>query len=300
MSVKRTIHRGETSQKLLAGNLPRIRFVRLFSALLAAVCLPAESGENYIPALEKIFSIQERVADIHRALATPYPVAVVADKTFFVYAPVAGEKTFGLAATAPDPYHTQTGMRAAMPLAFWENRAACVVTPEIFAEEDGYVFILHEFVHCYQWENGELALKEKLRLFRQAMEKQDYMWELQHPFPYDNATVARTYRDWCRALELGDAKKAEALRSFLKKGLNSLDWEYMAWEEWKEGLARYLENRVRERLRLPLNLPSADASFDRVSFYRGGDLFIAFLLKREPALADDLAKLFGRILYSGG
>lgn len=35
-----------------------------------------------------------------------------------------------------------------MPLAFWDNRIACVVTGEVFGEPDGYVFIYHEFIHC--------------------------------------------------------------------------------------------------------------------------------------------------------
>ena len=49
-----------------------------------------------------------------------------------------------------------------MPLAFWNNRIACVVTGEVFGEPDGYVFIYHEFIHCAQWDCCEQRLKEGL------------------------------------------------------------------------------------------------------------------------------------------
>jgi hypothetical protein len=63
--------------------------------------------------------------------------------------------------------------------------------------------------------------------------------------------VARTYGEWLAALAGGQAGRADARRSFLRKGLTAAQWEYMTWQEWKEGLARYLENRLNARLRLP-------------------------------------------------
>ena len=75
------------------------------------------------------------------------------------------------------------GVRAAMPLDFWDNRIACVVTPEVFDQLKGYVTVFHEFVHCYQWETCEMRLKESLRVYQKSVEQKDFMWELQYPFP---------------------------------------------------------------------------------------------------------------------
>jgi hypothetical protein len=93
-----------------------------------------------------------------------------------------------------------------MPLAFWNNRIACVVTGEVFGEPDGYVFIYHEFIHRAQWDCCEQKLKE--------------------------------------------------------------------------GLARYLVNRLRDVVGLSENRGGENPPFTRVTFYSGGDKLIRFLERR--------------------
>lgn len=38
----------------------------------------------------------------------------------------------------------------------------------------------------------------------------------------------------------------------MKDTLTTPDYEYMVWEEWKEGFARLIENRIRNNLELKL------------------------------------------------
>ena len=249
--------------------------------------------------LEKVSSYREKVADLHPAFAKTYPVALAEDGRLTVFEPGADGRTWTLAARAPVKPLLPVGVKAAMPLGFWGNRMACVVTPEIFAVPGGYAVILHEFVHCYEWETVEGKLKEGLEINREAMARRDFMWELQYPFPYGNGEVKRVYELWLAALEKGRTKKAGHWRSLLRKGLSSRDWEYMTWQEWKEGLARYLENRVRSRLAMGINLPDPNPPFDRVTFYRGGELLITRLQKSEPGLDKDIERLYRRIFASG-
>jgi len=277
-------------------------FVALTCVFLSAQEPPAPAAviQCYQTELAKVLTCRGKAADLHPAFAKTYPVALVDDRQFYVFEPDAAGKSWGLSAQAPVKSPMPVGIRAAMPLAFWDNRMACVVSPDVFASPEGYATILHEFVHCYEWETVEGKLKQGLTVNREAMARGDFMWELQYPFPYGNAEIKRVYGLWLAALENGRMKKAGHWRSVLRKGLNSRDWEYMTWQEWKEGLASYLENRVCSRLGLKANRPALDAPFDRVTFYRGGELFISRLQESTPGLDKNIERLYLRLFASGG
>jgi hypothetical protein len=257
--------------------------------------------------LDAIVSLQQQVKDLHPAFAKAYPVAVVTNKTFYVYEQDAASGRYKLVKTAPDTMNIPVGIRAAMPLAFWDNRMACVVTPEAFDDLHGRVLVLHEFVHCYQWETCEMRLKEKLPLFQRAMERKDYMWELQHPFPYTQQAFSDTYGAMLADLADDRAPKSSARsasaadsalgahRKQLKALLSADDWDYMTWQEWKEGLARHLENRVNERVGEPRNTGGQKTPYSRVTFYFGGEAVIRALSRREPAIERDLERLYRAI-----
>lgn len=252
----------------------------------------ARLAQKYAAPLARIFDLHQRFAPLHPALAKVYPVAIAEDKMIHVFEPEPGKKAYRLALTAPDTMNLPQGIRAAMPLGFWDNRMACVVTGEVFGQPDGYVFIFHEFVHCAQWDCCDLKLKSAMTIFQEAMKTKDYMWELQYPFPYGDAAFVKTYGDLLKAWEGNDAAGADALRTELKRTLSPANWEYMTWQEWKEGLARYLENKMRGLLALPENKGGGVAPFTRVTFYRGGDLYIRFLERATPGAAKDMEKLY--------
>lgn len=279
------------------------RTVAILSLVLVIVAAGSAWGqevkdpiaEKYAAALKKIFDYQTMFAPLDPALEKVYPVAIVENKTFYVFEPVPAEKVYRLVKTAPDTFNVPVGVRAAMPLSFWENPMACVVTPDVFSQPDGYVFIFHEFVHCAQWYGGEQKLKAGLSIFQEAMKKQDYMWELQYPFPYSNPAFGQTYRALLDAWERDDAAAAAALRADLYKALSPAEWEYLTWQEWKEGLARNLENRMRSVVGLPENKNGENAPYDRVTFYVGGDKFVRFLGRLERGTSRDLESLYRKI-----
>ena len=64
--------------------------------------------------------------------------------------------------------------------------------------------------------------------------------------PYEDKKFSEIYAALIEVWDQNDQEKARSLRVELKKGLTAEAWEYMTWQEWKEGLARYLENRIRE------------------------------------------------------
>ncbi|HET59961.1 MAG TPA: hypothetical protein ENN32_06295 [Chloroflexi bacterium] len=81
-------------------------------------------------------------------------------------------------------------------------------------------------------------------------------------------------------------------RAVLRAMLASLGYEYMLWQEWKEGFARWLENRMQSALNLSLNQGGGHEPFTCVSFYAHGAGLIDLLAKNDPALVNDLEGLF--------
>jgi hypothetical protein len=259
---------------------------------------PAQDKETADPnpaRLVRLFDLQEKIRDLHPAFERLFPVAIVEAGRFFIYVPDGSARIYRLDAQAPDKFKIPTGIRAAMPLDFWGTRVACVVTPEVFAEPAGYVMIFHEFVHCYQWETVELRLKESLGVYKKAMERKDYMWELQYAFPYGDEWFVREYGTMLAALDDGDFGRAANLRKAIKARLSADEWDYMTWQEWKEGSARYLENEVRGRFVRPANSGGKNPPYSRVTFYAGGEAFIRMLEKKEAGSVRNLEDLYRRI-----
>ena len=277
-------------KKKLLVMLPSLLILALGSAWAQTSQDPV--AEKYSAPLKKIFELEVRFAPLHPALTKVYPVAIVENKTFYIFEPEPAAKAYRLVLSAPDTFDIPKGIRAAMPLSFWDNRMACVVTGEIFGEPTGYVFIFHEFVHCAQWGSCEMKLKEGMTIFQEAMKSKNYMWELQYPFPYAGPAFTEAYAALMKAWESNDVGAAASLSAALQKSLSPAEWEYLTWQEWKEGLARYLENRMRAVVGLAENTGGEKPPFDRVAFYRGGDLLIRFLERRKPGTVADMEKLY--------
>lgn len=250
---------------------------------------------DYTGALQEVFDIQQAIQDIHPFLRRVFPVAVVEEGQFLIYDTDPAGSRYVFIKRAAIPMPVPAGVRAAFPLESYDNRAACVVTGEIFNSLDGYVTIFHEFVHCYQYETGEEQIKQTLGIARKARSDNDFMWELNYPFPYTDPAFASAYRAFLEALDTGDFSGVLARRSDLKGILSKGDHEYLVWQEWKEGFARFIENRICQRLGLPENHNGREQPYNRVVFYEGGANYIAALEAREHGLTTGITRLFARI-----
>lgn len=247
---------------------------------------------NHLIQLQKVFEVQAIIQDIHPFLAKLFPIAIVENDHFLIYDTEPNQRRYSFVQKTATPMPIPQGVRAAFHLENYDNRMACVVTDDIFAEQDGYTTIFHEFIHCQQAESCEQALKQQLGVARKAQEVNDFMWELNHPFPYESSDFAKLYQSY---LNQNILSEIENIRQQLKKLLNPHDYEYMVWQEWKEGFARYIENRINHRLRLPENHGGKEPPFRRVTFYEGGAHFIAILERQNPELLMNIEHLFKRM-----
>lgn len=246
--------------------------------------------------LQKIFAVQSKIADIHPLLERVFPVALVEDGQFLIFDVDPSGERFAFIKQVATPMPIPQGVRAAFPLECYGNKMVCVVTGEVFDSLEGYVTIFHEFIHCQQFETCELELKQTLGIAREAQAEGDHMWEINYPFPYDAARFVELYTAFLRAAEGAQADEVLECRRQLKQGLDVDDFEYMVWQEWKEGFARFVENRVRRRLGLEENHGGREEPFERVLFYEGGARFIEFLEAREPHSVVSIKKLFDRMV----
>ena len=267
---------------------------------LAASSVAEDLKESLAPKLQRIIEFQAEVGSLHPVLQKLHPVAVVDGDRFLIFDLDESKTGYRFLKEAPVPMPMPQGVRAAFPLEALDNRSACVVSPEVFDSVRGYVTIFHEFVHCRQWETVEPVLKERLSIYRRAVEAGDYMWELNYPFPYQNAEFAEDYPAALDRMDRGDGPEALRIRARLRDLLGPENYEYLCWQEWKEGFARYLENAMLRHLDMEENHGGLALPLTRVAFYEGGSRFISFLEGRENGLTLNLETLFERIADPSG
>lgn len=247
---------------------------------------------DYLHQLQKIFEIQDGIQDISPYLEKLFPIAVVENGHFLIYDIEPSGSRYQFVKKAATPMPVPDGVRAAFSLESYDNQMACVVTGDVFDELPGYVIIFHEFIHCQQFEICEQELKQRLGIALQAQAANDYMWEINHPFSYAAPEFVELYKTF---LTSGTLQEAEEVHQQLKSVLSVADYEYMVWQEWKEGFARLIENRVSQRLDLSENHFGREQPFNRVTFYEGGAHYIQNLEKQEPDLLTDIEALFSRM-----
>lgn len=247
-----------------------------------------------LSSLEKIQQLHKQIKGIDISVSHLHPVTLVEDNTLFVFdINESGEKyEYKLESPAPIP----KGGLAAFPLDFYHGKSSAIISDAAFNSFEGYVFIFHEFVHCFQWENGEREIRTTLQIERKYRDENNYAWEITHPFPYENSVFINNTIELETYLEKEYYNNVFHYHNQMKKCLDKIDFEYMIWQEWKEGFARYIENLIRNRVGIKINTSKLLPQFNRVSFYEMGSKYIYLLIKNNPYLKNDIRELYYKML----
>jgi hypothetical protein len=246
--------------------------------------------------LQKVLDLQSDIAALNPLFEQHYPVAIAVGEQFLIHEvdPQSGQYVLTQEVLVPMPI--PEGVRAAFQIDALDGRCAAVVTTDAFENQNEQVLVLHEFVHCHQAATCEDSLKGRLEIAKQAKAEGHQTWELDSPFPYEGEAFARLYPAWMEALKADDTAAARSVRAELCAALAPLEVEYMVWQEWKEGTARWVENQIQRRLGLPVNTYGDTPPFNRITFYAGGATYFDWLAEREPGVMTDLPELFDRLL----
>jgi hypothetical protein len=248
---------------------------------------------TYLP-VSMIAALQAAVRDLHPFLDRFYPIGVAADDRLHIYDVDPDRRIYRLVRHSVVPSPVLDGMRATVPLADYGNRPVCVVTADDFESIYGYVGVFHEFVHCAQWETCEPSLAAELATANPTIGNMS-LWEARHAFEYEDDRFVYSYGRLLAALSTGDLVTALSCHAAVVRDLAPLDREFMVWQEWKEGFARWVENKVRRRLGLRRNESGRAAPYGRGAFHVGGAGLIDLLVRAEPCLAHQLTDLYQRL-----
>ena len=284
---------------MIIKTLRYVFFLMLFTGVYN-FCLSKQASDQTIisqvdSAMHRVMEIQGEIKDIHPLLSLVHPVAVLEEDHLYIFDVDTSDWEYRFQSKEPVPFPMPKGIRASFPLSCYEGKPACIVSKDVFDSLDGIIMIFHEFIHCGQYHTCELRLKETMEIARIAAENNDYSWELNHPFPYEDTVFVSNYTSFLDALSRNDQEAINEYRARLKRGLTQVDFEYMVWQEWKEGFARLIENRIRSRYGLPPNEYGKDQPYHRITFYYGGAEYIDYLGQHESDLFDDVESLFQRL-----
>lgn len=235
---------------------------------------------KYTEKFETLIRLQQKVKQIHPLLEEQFPIVVVENKQLNIFEYEKGR--YYLSHVEPDTMNIPVGVRAAFPLECVRNQAVVVVTGEVFDTINEQIVIFHEFVHCYQYHTCEMQLRETFELAKRSVNTENYSWELDYVFPYSDNQYIENTRLLFESIDKRDNKLIDLNRRKLKECLSFEQVEYMVWQEWKEGFARYIENQIKVSLGLPANHGGRDDPYRRVTFYEMGSQLISLIVKNSP------------------
>ena len=304
MEAENHVKCGASSKSLMNRvNLFRKLFVViLFAALCSTAVVMAQNEislefaddvfiEEQLAFMEEIIKLHDEIKNIHKSLEKLYPISVINSGHFFIFdLNDAGSKyEFKLKVASPMPIPDDMSILAAFPLEFYDMKPSAVISKDILKVPENYIFIFHEFVHCYQWDNGEQEIRKGLTVEKQEMAKNNHSWELNFPFPYNSEYFINKTMELTGSFTLENAVQYhESMKSYLQE----IEFEYMIWQQWKEGFARYVENLVRNKIGLKLNTTIVTTPLDRVCFYEIGSKYIELLMNKNSELDNDIVELF--------
>ena len=246
--------------------------------------------------LQKLVTIQQKIKDIHPYLKFFNPVAIYENDSLFIFDIDSVSNKYEYKKKNQAPFPMPDGIRASFPIEAYSGKPVCIVTNDICESLNGYITIFHEFVHCRQFLTVELQLKNQLEIAKEAAKKNDYSWEITYPFPYADTIFVNNYSSLIKAADTNDFRSVVKYRNNLKEYLKLTDYEYMIWEEWKEGFARLIENKICRRYNLKENTFGSEKPYNRITFYYGGEKYIKFLIGNNPVLYNNMKDLFYTML----
>ncbi len=272
-----------------------MKFVVVLALVISIMACAKQvaNEEEQLLKLSEITRIWQTAKEMHPAWHKLYPVCLIDDGNYKLYHPDGAdnwtkvdEGKFGM--RLPD------GVKAAFPLPFGDHDMACILDVNCFHTKEDMAIVFHEFVHCYQSATCEHDIKATLRV-AQENKHTNGMWELEYAFPYDNELAGKTYIQMIEAAENKDRDEVIRLREMIRKNVTEQDWEYLCWQEFKEGTARFLQNELSKRLDAKPALSNRSLPINRVSFYEGGEMIIRLIMLDDEGIEKDFPRLWTRI-----
>lgn len=249
-------------------------------------------SKKYEEQFRNLIELQQTIRHIHPLLHRYYPVAIIEDGNINVFDYDNAREQYDLVHVEEDKMNIPKGVRAAFPLEGYGHRCVVVVSGEVFDHLAAQVDIFHENVHCFQYETCENKLRSHIELARTSVNTDTYFWELHYPFPYHDACFVKYAGKSFQAMTANDREGLRNLRKGIKAYLGKEQAEYMVWQEWKEGYARYIENAIKRELQVKENRYGVNPPYGRPIFYELGSQLTSFLQRNRACDPQDIEQLY--------
>ena len=259
--------------------------------------------EKLLNNINRIFDFHDKIKEIDKSLEKLYPIAVVFDSKnilIFDIDPLGKKYEYKMENSTMD---FPQSIVAAKKLEIYEGKMSAIISNKIFKGKQGfvslfediedYVYIFHEFIHCFQFYDNEMNDVIKMNISKEAIEKNNLPLEIlktKKSFPYKNKLFIE------KTIELNNGYEIEKYHEEMKKELNQIDFEYMILQEWHEGYACYIEKIIREKIGLKKEKDKLNVPFDRFSFYNIGSRYIEKIIKNNIKLKNNHKEIFYKML----
>lgn len=244
-------------------------------------------ADQRVRRLSELHTLQLRVQSVHALLEADYLLGIGIEDRLQIYRRTHAGYSF------VDEYRVAMLIPESTCAAFpvpQVNDAVAVLTDVTLNERYGLISALHEFVHCFQYRECEDECRRQLPAAWEA--RKESMWEIQYGMDYENLQLRKLVYDLGRGAKRG---VLDQLKRLLRE-LGDTDQQYFLWQVWKEGFARYVENRVRSVLHVRENTEGRSLDrVDRRSLYFIGDK-VWRELDRETKYSRDIRDGFDRLL----
>ncbi|MDR1837796.1 MAG: hypothetical protein LBQ89_09080 [Treponema sp.] len=242
--------------------------------------------------MDDVIKMHDKVKNIHVSLEKLYPITVINNGYFFIFDKNEIGHKYEFKRKVETSVVVSGEILTAFHLDFYDMKPSVVISENMIGNLGNDILVLHEFVHCFQLENGAIEIKNGLSIQKQEMAKKNYNWEIDFSFPYNNEYLIDKTMELSDCFTRDNYENVEIYRNCMRAYLHKAEYEYMIWQEWKEGFARYVENLIRKELGLRLNGNILVQPFGRVHFYEIGSKYIEMLIKNDKGLNDNIVKLF--------
>ena len=111
-------------------------------------------------------------------------------------------------------------------------------------------------------------MKRQLGIAQEYARKNDHMWEINHSFPYTRPEFTALFTSYLDFLERNEYVRVLNIRRQFEEIMGKHDIEYLLWQEWKEGLARFLENKIHNLVGNNENHYGSSMPYNRISFMK--------------------------------
>ena len=121
--------------------------------------------------MDNVIKMHDRVKNIHVSLEKLYPITVIHKGYFYIFDKNEIGDKYEFKRKVETSVVVSGEILTAFVLDFYDLKPSVVISENMIGNPGNDILVLHEFVHCFQLENGAIEIKNGLSIQRQEWQK---------------------------------------------------------------------------------------------------------------------------------